>query len=49
MTDTTATTGGADTANRRTGLMVLAWAWVGVPFTYGVYQLFLKLTQLFSG
>ncbi|MEO3887783.1 hypothetical protein [Nonomuraea sp. B5E05] len=49
MTDTTATTGDADRANRRTGLMVLAWAWVGVPFTYGVYQLFLKLTQLFSG
>ncbi|MFB4280541.1 MULTISPECIES: MFS transporter small subunit [unclassified Nonomuraea] len=34
---------------RRTGLMVLAWAWVGLPFTYGVYELFLKLTQLFAG
>ncbi|WP_165975096.1 MFS transporter small subunit [Nonomuraea deserti] len=45
----TGTTDSADTANRRTGLMVLAWAWVGVPFAYGVYQLLLKLAQLFSG
>lgn len=34
---------------RRTGLMTLAWIWVGAPFTYGVYELFLKLSQLFSG
>lgn len=33
----------------RTLLMVLAWAWVGVPFAFGVYELVLKLTQLFSG
>lgn len=33
----------------RTGLMVLAWAWVAVPFAYGVYGLFMKLTQLFAG
>ncbi|SEF88234.1 hypothetical protein SAMN05444920_101919 [Nonomuraea solani] len=37
------------TGTRRTWLMVLAWGWVGVPFAYGVYQLFLKLAQLFSG
>ncbi|GAB2909355.1 hypothetical protein ACFMQL_25865 [Nonomuraea fastidiosa] len=36
-------------AERRTWLMILAWVWVGVPFAYGVYELFLKLTQLFSG
>ncbi len=32
----------------RTPLMVLVWAWVGVPFAYGVYELVLKLTPLFS-
>ena len=26
----------------------LAWAWVVIPFGYGVYQLFLKLVQLFG-
>jgi hypothetical protein len=35
-------------ARRHTGLMVLAWAWVGLPFAYGVYELIQKLTQLFS-
>ncbi|MCW2881927.1 MAG: hypothetical protein JWQ95_6027 [Sphaerisporangium sp.] len=34
---------------RHTFLMILAWAWVGVPFAYGVYELFQKLTQLFGG
>jgi hypothetical protein len=29
-------------------LIVLAWAWVVLPFAYGVYQLFLKLVQLFG-
>ncbi|WP_449866992.1 MFS transporter small subunit [Nonomuraea phyllanthi] len=33
---------------RRTGLMVLAWAWVGLPFAFGVYELVMKLTQLFD-
>ncbi|WP_449291472.1 MFS transporter small subunit [Nonomuraea marmarensis] len=33
--------------NRHAGLMALAWAWVGLPFAYGVYELFLKLAQLF--
>ncbi|MEO3868694.1 hypothetical protein ABGB18_07685 [Nonomuraea sp. B12E4] len=34
-------------AERRTGLTVLAWAWVGLPFAYGVYELFPRLAQLF--
>jgi hypothetical protein len=34
--------------NRRP-LLILMWAWVGVPFAYGVYELFLKVTQLFKG
>ncbi|WP_410589652.1 hypothetical protein [Amycolatopsis sp. lyj-23] len=32
----------------RVPLIVLAWAWVVIPFGYGVYQLFLKLVQLFG-
>jgi hypothetical protein len=32
----------------RVPLLVLAWAWVVLPFGYGVYQLFLKLVQLFG-
>ncbi|WP_435793626.1 MFS transporter small subunit [Nonomuraea glycinis] len=35
--------------NSRTVLMTLAWTWVGAPFAFGVYELVLKLTQLFSG
>ncbi|GAA3791529.1 hypothetical protein GCM10022226_08140 [Sphaerisporangium flaviroseum] len=35
--------------SRRTPLMVLTWAWVGIPFAYGVYELFQRLTQLFGG
>ncbi|MCU1681220.1 MAG: hypothetical protein JWQ81_1959 [Amycolatopsis sp.] len=37
------------TTGRRTGLLVLAWAWVGIPFVYGVYELILKVVQLFNG
>ena len=33
----------------RTWLMVVAWLWVALPFAYGVYQLFLKVVQLFGG
>lgn len=32
----------------RTGLLVLAWAWVLLPFAYGVYELILKVVQLFG-
>ena len=28
--------------------IALAWLWVALPFTYGVWQLFAKITQLFS-
>jgi len=33
----------------RTPLMVVAWAWVTVPFAYGLYELVHKVTQLFTG
>ncbi|MGW1200978.1 MFS transporter small subunit [Streptomyces sp. NPDC002536] len=29
-------------------LLVFAWLWVGAPFAYGVYELVLKLRQLFA-
>jgi hypothetical protein len=47
MTDRPVT--GPPAANRHTGLKILAWTWVGAPFAYGVYELLLKLTQLFGG
>ncbi|MGW5644573.1 MFS transporter small subunit [Saccharopolyspora sp. NPDC003752] len=34
--------------NRR-ALLVLAWAWVGLPFAYGICELVQKVTQLFTG
>ncbi len=36
------------TAASRLPLIVLAWAWVALPFAYGVYQLILKVVQLFG-
>jgi len=36
------------TKPNRVPLIALAWAWVVIPFGYGVYQLFLKLVQLFG-
>lgn len=36
-------------ATRRTGLLILVWLWVAAPFGYGVYELLLKLRQLFGG
>ncbi|WP_425315821.1 MFS transporter small subunit [Streptomyces olivoreticuli] len=33
----------------RKALLVSAWLWVGAPFAYGVYELTLKLRQLFTG
>ncbi|MGQ0841185.1 MFS transporter small subunit [Actinokineospora sp.] len=33
--------------NRRR-LLVGVWAWVAVPFAYGVYELVQKVTQLFG-
>ncbi|WP_168211408.1 MFS transporter small subunit [Actinosynnema sp. ALI-1.44] len=35
-------------ADRRP-LITIAWLWVGLPFAYGVYELVLKVTQLFKG
>ena len=35
--------------NRRPVLMAVAWLWVGIPLLYGLYELFLKLAQLFGG
>jgi hypothetical protein len=29
-------------------LIALAWLWVALPFAYGVWQLFAKITQLFG-
>jgi hypothetical protein len=29
-------------------LVALAWLWVALPFSYGVWQLFTKITQLLS-
>lgn len=33
----------------RSGLIVLAWLWVGAPLAYGVYELVQKASQLFTG
>jgi membrane protein insertase Oxa1/YidC/SpoIIIJ len=30
-------------------LMLLVWLWVGLPFAYGIYELFQKVSQLFGG
>jgi hypothetical protein len=39
----------SETGPNRTGLAVLAWVWVGAPLAYGVYELVLKVKQLFTG
>lgn len=43
-------TPGAAQPDRRVSpaLIVLAWLWVALPFSYGVWQLFTKVTELFS-
>jgi hypothetical protein len=35
-------------SNRRAVLTALVWAWVFVPFLYGLYQLLIKVPALFS-
>ena len=35
--------------SNRTGLIAVAWLWVGIPLAYGVYELVLKAKQLFTG
>lgn len=37
------------TSAQRTALAVMAWLWVAVPFGYGVWQLLIKVGQLFGG
>lgn len=32
----------------RVALIALVWAWVGVPFLYGLYQLLTKVPALFG-
>ena len=42
----------ATTERERTNhlpLIVIAWAWVTLPFLYGVVELIRKVTQLFTG
>jgi hypothetical protein len=42
----------SDTAEPRTGpppVAWLAWAWVLIPFLYGLYQLVIKIPALFGG
>jgi len=29
-------------------LGVLSWLWIGMPFTYGVYELVVKIPALFA-
>jgi hypothetical protein len=33
----------------RMALTAFAWLWVAVPFGYGLWQLLIKVVQLFSG
>ncbi|MFJ9527018.1 MFS transporter small subunit [Streptomyces cyaneofuscatus] len=33
----------------RRSLIALTWLWVGAPLAYGLYELFRKATQLFTG
>ncbi|MBE1471640.1 MFS transporter small subunit [Kibdelosporangium phytohabitans] len=47
MSDQTPETGQAPAGRRP--LITVAWLWVGIPFAYGVYELVLKVTQLFKG
>ncbi|RCW44474.1 hypothetical protein DFQ14_10463 [Halopolyspora algeriensis] len=38
-----------EASGRRKALLVFGWAWVGLPFAYGVYALIQKVTLLFAG
>lgn len=42
----TQTTGSA--SNGRVVLTAVVWAWVTVPFLYGLYQLLIKVPALFG-
>ena len=44
-----ATPAGAPVApQKRTALLIGAWAWVLVPFAYGLDQLIVKVVKLFN-
>jgi hypothetical protein len=49
MASTTPETTPETTPPARLALTVLAWLWVIVPFLYGVWQLLIKVVQLFAG
>ncbi len=34
---------------QHTAVLILAWLWVAVPFSYGGWQLLVKVSQLFGG
>jgi hypothetical protein len=36
------------TSPRANALGIVSWLWVGVPFTYGVYELVVKIPALFA-
>jgi hypothetical protein len=40
---------GAPAVKKPTALLIVAWAWVLVPFAYGVDQLVVKVVKLFNG
>ena len=36
------------TSPRNKALGIVSWLWVGLPFTYGVYELVVKIPALFA-
>lgn len=40
---------GSTSSNGHVVLAVLAWAWVILPFLYGLYRLLIKIPALFGG
>lgn len=48
MTDTTARHAASKPSEGHTGLLILAWAWVTIPFLYGVIAFLFKVGALFS-
>lgn len=49
MTEYTPPTAPQQEGQSRLALGVIAWLWVAAPFGYGLYELILKLRQLFTG
>jgi hypothetical protein len=37
-----------DATPRMKAIGVVSWLWVGVPFTYGLYELLVKIPALFT-